>query len=266
MSKRFHFLSFCTLCLVMALLLSSSPAFSKAPERELYELKIYHLKSKEQEERVDKFLQQAYIPALHRAGIKKVGVFKPVEGDTAAGKRIYVYIPYSSPDQFFKLPQTLQNDKKYTSDGKDYIDAAYNNPAYSRIETVLMRAFPDMPQFEVPQLKAPKNERVYELRSYEGSTEKLYQNKVQMFNKGNEVGIFKRLGFNAVFYAEVLAGSHMPNLMYMTTFDSKASRDEHWKAFGDDAEWQKLRAMQEYQNNVSHADIFFLQPTNYSEI
>ncbi|MCC9136510.1 NIPSNAP family protein [Pontibacter silvestris] len=266
MSKRFRLLSFCTLCLTMALLLFSSPAFSVAPERELYELKIYHLKSKAQEERVDKFLQQAYIPALHRAGIKKVGVFKPVEGDTAAGKRIYVYIPYNSPDQFFKLPKTLQNDQKFVTDGKDYVDAAHDNPAYSRIETILLQAFPDMPQFQAPDLKAPKNERVYELRSYEGPTEKLYQNKVQMFNQGNEIGIFKRLGFNAVFYAEVLAGSHMPNLMYMTTFENKASRDEHWKAFGGDTEWKKLSAMPEYQNNMSHADIFFLQPTNYSEI
>jgi hypothetical protein len=36
---------------------------------------------------------------------------------------------------------------------------------------------------------------------------------------GGEVPLFVRLGFNAVFYGEVIVGSHMPNLMYMTTFE-----------------------------------------------
>ncbi|MCC9166432.1 NIPSNAP family protein [Pontibacter harenae] len=239
-------------------------ALSKAPERQLYELKVYHLKNADQEARVDKFLQQAYIPALHRAGVKKVGVFKPVEAKDE--RLIYVYVPYTSMSQFLQLPQKLQQDKKYAADGKEYLEAAHNNAPFERIESTLLRAFEDMPQFEVPNLKAPKSERVYELRSYEGPTEKIYQNKVQMFNQGGEVKLFKRLGFNAVFYADVLVGSKMPNLMYMTTFENRASRDEHWKAFGADPEWKKLSSMEEYQNNVSHADIIFLRPTEYSEI
>ncbi len=62
-------------------------------------------------------------------------------------------------------------------------------------------------------------DRAYELRSYESPTEKLYWNKVEMFNKGDEIGLFKRLNFNAmVFYGEVVAGSRMPNLMHLTDF------------------------------------------------
>ena len=37
-----------------------------------------------------------------------------------------------------------------------------------------------------------------------------------------------------MFYASVLAGARMPNLMYMTTFENQAERDAHWKTFGDD--------------------------------
>ena len=33
----------------------------------------------------------------------------------------------------------------------------------------------------------------------------------------------------------------MPNLMYMTSFENKAARDEHWKTFGSDPEWKKLK-------------------------
>ena len=100
----------------------------------------------------------------------------------------------------------------------------------------------------------------------EGHTEKIFRNKVKMFNDGDEVGLFKRLGFNAVFYGEVIAGSRMPNLMYMTTFPNKASRDEHWKAFSADPQWVSLKSMGEYQNNVSKIDIYFLHPTDYSDL
>lgn len=87
-----------------------------------------------------------------------------------------------------------------------------------------------------------------------------------MFNDGGEVTLFKRLNFNAVFYGEVWSGSHMPNLMYMTTFENRADRDEHWKVFGADPEWVKLKALPQYQNNVSKAGIIFLRPVDYSDI
>ncbi|MDB5209477.1 MAG: family containing protein, partial [Sediminibacterium sp.] len=117
-----------------------------------------------------------------------------------------------------------------------------------------------------PSLNGDPAERIYELRSYEGASEILYKQKVHMFNEGGEIALFNRLGFNAVFYAEVLSGSHMPNLMYMTSFDNRASRDEHWKNFGADSEWKRLSALPEYQHTVSKADIFFLHPAAYSEL
>ena len=87
-----------------------------------------------------------------------------------------------------------------------------------------------------------------------------------MFNEGGEIALFRRLGFNAVFYGEVIAGSSMPNLMYMTTFKDRADRDAHWKAFSADPEWKKLSAMQEYKNNVSRNTQYFLRPVEYSDI
>jgi NIPSNAP len=128
-----------------------------------------------------------------------------------------------------------------------------------------MKAFSKSPVMQRPKLTGPRSERIYELRSYEGPTEKRYENKVKMFNDGDEVGLFNRLNFNAVFYGEVFAGSKMPNLMYMTTFDNKQSRDDHWKAFSADAQWMKLKVMPEYQNNVSKNVQTFLRPTEYSD-
>lgn len=86
-----------------------------------------------------------------------------------------------------------------------------------------------------------------------------------MFNEGDEIGLFNRLKFNAVFYGEVIAGSKMPNLIYMTCHENKAVRDQNWKNFSDDQQWKKLSSMPEYQKNVSHIDIMFLYPTGYSD-
>ncbi len=249
--------------LLTALLLGCFQLMAK--ERQLYQIKIYHLKTAAQEARIDSFLQTAYMPALHRAGISMVGIFKPVTTDTA-DIRIYVLVPFRNMDQLLQLDKKLAADKIFRESGKSYLDAAWNDLPYSRLESILLQAFPDAPVIAMPALTAPKTERIYELRSYESPTEQYHVNKVQMFNAGGEIGIFRRLGFNAVFYGSVLSGSRMPNLMYMTTFSNKADRDAHWKSFSADADWKKLSAMPEYAHNVSKSEIIFLHPTDYSDI
>lgn len=250
--------------LIFSLSLSVNQAYSQKQEKEFYQLKVYHLKDTDQIGRVDRFLKEAYLPALHRTGINKVGVFKPIANDTSAVKLIYVFTPFSSLEQFKSLPEKLEKDKAYKTAGKDYLEAAYNNSPYLRIESILLESF--ISKFPVPKLKSPAVEKVYELRSYEGPTENFYTNKVKMFIQGGEISLFKRLEFNAVFYAKVISGSHMPNLMYMTSFDNIASREAHWKTFSNDPEWKKLSAMPEYQNNVSHIDVTLMHTTDYSDI
>lgn len=227
-----------------------------------FQLRVYHMKDSRQESAIDSFLQYQYMPALHSAGVKFVGVYKAVGNDTATDKKMYVFIPYSSLKQFEKISA----DVKMDAQGGSYINAVYNNPAYVRQENILIQAFKFMPELTGSKLTGAKSERVYELRSYEGASENLFRNKVQMFNEGGEIDIFSRLGFNAVFYGSVLFGAHMPNLMYMTSFENMQSREEHWKAFGADPTWKKISSAPEYQNNVSHADIVFLHPTEYSDL
>jgi len=238
---------------------------NKKPMREFYQLTVYHFKSAEQEKVLDNYFQNALLPALHRLKINNVGVFKSWANDTLADKLIYVFIPVKSLEMVTDLPSKLKGDAIYASTGAGYVDAAYSDPPYVRMETILLRAFPLAPQMQLPSLQSAKKERVYELRSYESATEKKFENKVQMFNQGDEIGLFKKLNFNAIFYSEVIAGSKMPNLMYMTSFENKAARDEHWKTFVGDPYWKNLSAMPEYQNNVSHIDITFLYPADYSD-
>ena len=168
-------------------------------------------------------------------------------------------------DEFARLNDRLNANADYLQQGKSYLDASYDKPPYLRMETIFLKAFSLAPQMELPSLNGPRADRVYELRSYESATEKIFRNKVQMFNEGGEIALFKRLNFNAVFYSDVIAGSKMPNLMYMTCFENMADRDAHWKTFGNDPEWKRLSSMPEYQHNVSVNEKIFLYPTGYSD-
>ncbi len=257
---------FTLLTFVSIFLISVACLANKAPKRDYYEIKVYRLSNNEQVTKVNDFLKNAYLPALHRAGIAKVGVYYPLGNDTATDKRIYVFIPIKKLDNLDKVEDLVVNDKELVTAGDTYWNAAYNAAAFTRIETIVIKAFPLMTSIQEPQLSGNKTDRVYELRSYEGATERLYRQKVKMFNEGGEIALFKRLNFNAVFYGEVIAGSRMPNLMYMTSFNNRADRDEHWKIFGADPEWVKLKAVPEYLNTVARNETILLNPAAFSEL
>lgn len=241
------------------------PASGIAASRDYYQIQVYRLSGKVQAEKVDNFLKNAYLPALHRAGIKNVGVFKPVEKDTLNKNVIYVWIPFKSIDHFVQLQDDLAKDKEYQAKGIDFLGAPFDQAPFLRKESILLKAFPDAPNHFIPRFTTGSSEKIYELRSYEGPTENLFRQKTKMFNEGGEIKLFNSLDFNTVFNAEVISGSTMPNLMYMTSFENMASHDAHWKAFGSHPEWKRLSGLEEYKNTVSKAVIILMHPTDYSD-
>jgi len=253
------------LLLITVLFIFSSWQNNKKAKREFYQLTVYHFNTTAQEKALDIYLQNALVPAMHRAGVKTVGVFKSWANDTVADKLMYVFVPVSSLDKMESIHGQLEKDNEYSTAAESFLNADYKNPSYTRKETILLHAFPLAPQMHLPLLQSPKKSRVYELRSYESATEEKFENKVKMFNEGGEIEIFKRLNFNPVFYSEVIAGSKMPNLMYMTSFENRTDREAHWKAFSSDSTWKKISSLPGYQNNVSHIDISFLYPAEYSD-
>lgn len=251
--------------LSLIILLSGFINVSAKDKPEYYQLIVFHFTSKDQEKILDNYLEKALLPTLHRNKIENIGVFKPIANDTAANKVIYVYINAKSLELLAGIPSLLETDANYKTAAKEYLDAAYNAAPFTRYETILMKAFRLALKMNLPNLKSAKAEHIYELRSYESPTDALYWNKVKMFNEGDEIGLFKRLNFNAVFYADVISGSRMPNLIYMTSFENMQERDAHWKSFVDDAEWKRLSTLPEYQHNVSKADIILMHAAPYSD-
>ena len=243
----------------------SSGTSDAAPKQMYYELKIYRLNGPSQESRTDAFLKDAFLPALHRAGIPKISVFKPIEKDTAFGKIIYVFIPYKNVKQYVDVLDKLQKDQVYQQAGKSFLDAPFNDPPFVRHEDILMKAFSYMPEFKIHAYSTKPAERIYELRSYESGTEAKALKKIQMFNEGGEMAIFEKIGSNAVFYGQVILGSQKPRLMYMTTYSDMKSREEHWNLFRNAPEWKALSGQEEYKNSTSKTKAFLCYPTDYSD-
>lgn len=248
--------------LLLMQLIGGSPFVQAGQKPSYFQLKVYHFQTPNQEKAIDQFLAQAYIPAMHRLGFKQIGVFKPLDNKKESDKLIYVLSTANELKKFANLDVEILKDAQYIEKGKPYLDAPHNEPPFSRIESILMKAFQGMPDLSIPKLSSDKSLRVYELRSYEGPTEKLSANKISMFNNG-EIDIFSNLNFNAVFYGQVIAGSTMPNLMYLTCFENMADREAHWKAFGPP--YKAMDELPQYQNNVSKNVTILCAPTSYSD-
>ena len=236
-------------------------------QSEIYEIRVYSLKSNDQVDATDLYLKDVWLPAMHRMGFKNIGIFKPISNDTASLKQIVLLVPYNSLDVWRKTKTSIDGDQHYHDNAKTFLDADTGHIPFVRISSTLLQAFEYQPKIIPTTLKA-NPDAVYELRSYESPTEELHRLKVTMFNEGGEIALFKRLDFQAVFYGDVLSGNKMPNLEYMVVFKDTASRNEHWKAFGGSPEWKKISADPEYRNNVSvnHIDSYLMRRTSYSDL
>ncbi len=231
---------------------------------DFYQITIYKCKSDTQVQRVDEYLKSAWIPALHRLGIKNIGVFKPLTNDTSQTKLVYVFTPFRSQDEWMNLAGKLSKDQAYQNVAESFLNAPAHNTPYERMESILLTAFEGQPHLLLP--KSKDTNRIFELRSYESPTAALFEKKVAMFNR-DEMKIFTRLGFNPVFYGRVVSGSRMPNLMYMPVFQDVLTRNEQWKVFSSDPKWKEISSDPKNENNVnvSHIDSIFLQSTSYSD-
>ncbi len=232
----------------------------RAPNaKSVYELREYEMHFGTSENDLHNHFQQALIPALNRAGVKSVGVFK--ETSKSEPTKIYMLIPYSSWEDFPIVAQQLKNDQVFRKASENYDQLTADKFPYARFKTKLMIAFDGQPSIILPS----KGQRIFELRTYEGYNEDALRRKLKMFNQ-EEFAIFDRTGLHRVFFGEVIAGDDMPCLTYMISFSGMEEHDKNWAAFGADPDWQRISKLPEYANSVSRITKIFLEPVTYSQI
>ena len=110
-------------------------------EGEFYQITVYHFANTAQQELIEQYLKDAYLPALHKQKIKNIGVFTAIANDTAVDKRIYVIYPIQSLQQVLTIKENLDKDEAYKLNGKAYLEAPSKKPAYSRMENILLKAY-----------------------------------------------------------------------------------------------------------------------------
>jgi hypothetical protein len=210
-------------------------------------------------------LKKTFLPYLHQNGIEKVGVFAPLDNDTATDKRLYVWVPFKNIQKLDELDQKIEALDPMGNAAIIHLENADGSLPYTRIEKIITRAFKFQPQYVTKSSLTKSSSRVYEYRSYESPTEAMHLKKVHMFNEGGEVTLFESLNFNAIFYSKVIAGSSMPNLIYMTSFNSMEDRNAHWKSFGEAPLWKKISAAPEYLNTVNRNETVLMSARDYAD-
>lgn len=242
---------------------AAGSAADQRPEApELYELRTYALKPANQP-RLDEYLGKAYIPALKRHGVGPVGVFvAPAEKDLL---KVHVLVVHKAADTVASLPAGLAADAEYRKAAEAYLAAKPDDSVYLRIEGSLLAAIAGMPKLEKPD---PSKPRLFNLRVYESHNERAAAKKVEMFEKGGELAIFRRVGLTPVLFASAVVGAAMPNLTYLLVFPDEAGRKAAWDKFLAEPEWKKLRAEPGYADKeiVSRITNLVLTPAAYSEI
>jgi len=254
----------------LGLVLNQSSNAADAPaNKALIEVRIYHFASPQKQQAFEKFFGETEIPALNRAGVEPVGIFRLLAKDNPKlnlpgdSTDLYVIMAHKDAQSLMDLENKLADDEAYQKAAAPVLNTPMKDPLYTRYESSLLSAFDMFPQVEVPT-KAPT--RLIQLRTYESHDRERAQKKLQMFQQGGELTIFKRCGMPGVFFGEALVGSKMPNLTYMLSFENDEANKQGWANFGKDPDWQKLKADEQFKDTVSNITNLLLRPSEGSQI
>ena len=200
-------------------------------------------------------------PPTTAMGIQPVGVFTEIQ-DSATNK-IYVLIPCDSVEIFAAIPARLAADADYQKAATEFLGAPKSNPAYERFESSLLVAFDGMKHIAAPPMDRKPN--VFELRTYLSPSEAKGLNKIHMFESG-EIDVMKKVGLAPIFYGRMVAGSHMPCLVYMTSGENLDEHQKHWQKFSADPVWKGLQNDPQYKDNMTGMLKVMLKRTPASQI
>jgi hypothetical protein len=230
--------------------------------RSLYELRRYRIRVGHMRDTSRGYFKDALLPALGRLRLGPIGVFDVTVGEPPT---TIVLIPHATAESAVALHGRLASDAEYVKAAAPLFDAPADRPAFERIEASLLLAFDGMPQLQKTDTSRP---RIFELRRYEGPSEAASLKKIEMFNTGGELAIFRKVGFRAVFFGQTLYGTRLPQFEYMLTYENMAEREQLWNGFRNDPDWKVLSQKEEYRDAaiMSGATATYLVPLPASQI
>lgn len=268
MRRRDFLTASATAIAAASLLPSAVRAADPAGPRQLFDLRLYKFATQAKQQAFAEFLEKAFVPTANRAGIKPVGLFQLSAKDnpqlklTEDPQEIWVFLPHDSFDSFLGFEAKLAADADYQTAGKAILSAPKSDPAFTRVDVMLLNAMVNFPRAAVPS-QAPN--RLFELRTYESPNAERAANKLEMFNAG-EFAAFERSGMPGVFFGGAIAGEGLPQLTYMILHEKPEEAKAHWDAFRKDAGWKQLSSQPQYKDNVSKIIDRYVRPLPGSQI
>ena len=257
--NRRQFITASTAAITAALAAGPTTTHAQSNEaRDFYELSEYTFSSHEQIGAFHTYMETAAIPAYNRLEIQPIGVFETQQMSSS----IWVLMRHTTLRSFNRATKKLFRDEQYLKDGAAFLDADPKNPAFTRVNTSLLKAFDGLRTLETPV----KNDgRIVELRRYMSATVKKARKKIDMFNSG-EVGIMQRAGMGPILFGEHLTGPDMPNLTYFLSYKDEDAKKQAWANFLKDPKWKEISTDPQYKDTVSDIVSINLRPTPYSQI
>ncbi len=230
--------------------------------RQFYELRRYRIRVGHMRDTSRAYFRDALVPALGRLGLGPIGLFDVTVGEPPT---TVVLIPHATAESAVTVHSRLAADAAYVKTAAPFFDAPADRPAFDRVEASLLLAFEGMPQLQKPDTDKP---RIFELRRYEGPSEAASLKKIEMFDTGGELAIFRKVGFRPVFFGQTLYGTRLPQFEYMLTYENMAEREQQWNRFRNDPDWKVLSQKEEYRDAqiMSGATATYLAPQPASQI
>lgn len=250
-------------CAIMAICLALTgcrPMTCCVADKQCVELRHYTFADAAHRDTMIDFLAETGIPAWNRLGVSPVGVFKMKDNGLFD---LYVMIPHKSIKHVTKIhTQWLADDDVQAR--KDIVDSpTMRNPVYMRYESNLLLGFDECPRIEIP---TELSTRVFQLRIYESHNSNKAKRKIEMFNEGGEIALFRETGLNPVFFGESLVGTKLPNLTYMVGFDDEDAQQKAWDTFVNREEWKRMNSDPYFKDTVSNITNLVLLPAKGSQI
>lgn len=235
-----------------------------AQAQQLIEIRFYHFRSAESANKFDAMMKNAALPVITKQGIGPVGVFQVRESAELGANARVTIVAYDSMQKLLDLRDAYAQDPNFWPVAQEYLLQEKGNPAYDRVESMLLESLSGMPQLKVPGNDGGK-QRLFELRTYKSENEIQGLLKVKMFNEG-EIQLFSKVGLNAVFYGDAIVASNLPQMTYMLVHDDETSQQKAWKTFIDHPEWKSLSSEEQYQIIKLQITKHMLTATDYSQI
>ncbi len=211
---------------------------------------------------IEDFAAKALVPACKRLGVGPVGVFHVRDGKPS--DPVFILIRHQNLESIFTLAWRLNQDADFMLDAESFLNTEINDPAFVRIHSTIFASFNECKRIEVPKTQSP--DRIYQLRRYEGHNEVKCWKKVEMFDAGGEIALFRAKGLAPVFFGKALVGENLPNLTYMVTFENEAEQKAAWDRFVKSPEWKEMSGDPQYKDTVSHIENLILQAADCSQI